>query len=71
MANTRNKLLDKFFKKVNIKTYKYLAIDILLTIFCNNEKKLLRLNKFLTDKFELNESVDKDFIGFKGEAINS
>lgn len=63
----KKELLVKFFKKVNIKTYKYLAIDILLTIFCNNEKKLLRLNKFLTDKFELNESVDKDFIGFNNK----
>ena len=57
-------LLLKFFKETEINKYKYLAIDILLAIYCDNKKKLLKLNKFLTSKIELHGSVDKKYIGF-------
>ena len=63
----KRELLLKFFKDIMIYKYKYLAIDILLAIYCNNEKKLSRVNKFLTEKIELDESVDKDYIGFSNK----
>tara|TARA_X000000950_G_scaffold90738_1_gene114100 strand:+ start:2859 stop:3644 length:786 start_codon:yes stop_codon:yes gene_type:complete len=57
-------LLLKFFKETKMNKYKYLAIDILLAIYCDKKKKLLKLNKFLTSKIELHGSVDKKYIGF-------
>ena len=61
----RKEFLLDFFKEVKINKYEYLAIDILLTIYCNNKKKLLRIDKFFTSKIELDKSVDKDYIGYR------
>ena len=58
------KLLFKFFKEIKISKYKYLAIDILLAIYCNRGGKLLRVNKFFTNKIELSDSVDKNYVGY-------
>jgi glycosyltransferase involved in cell wall biosynthesis len=63
----KRELLFKFFEKIKINKYKYLAIDILLAIYCSNERKLLRLDKFLTSKIEIDESVDKDYIGYNNK----
>ena len=35
----KKELLLKFFSEIKIKKYKFLAIDILLAIYCNNKKK--------------------------------
>ncbi len=67
VISIRRELLFKFFKKIKTKQYKFLAIDILLAIYCNNKKKILRLNKYYTCKMELNDSVDKDYIGFNNK----
>ena len=63
----KRELLFKFFNEIKINKNKYLAIDILLAIYCSKKKKLLRLNKFLTSKIEINESVDKDYIGYSNK----
>ena len=43
--------------------YNYLAIDILLSIFCYKNNKFYYINKHLTKKIELKNSVDKNYIG--------
>ena len=58
------KLLFRFFKEIKINKYKYLAIDILRAIYCNRNEKLLRINRFFTNKIELNDSVDKNYVGY-------
>ena len=60
-------LLFEFFKEIKINKNKYLAIDILLAIYCSNKKKLLRINKFLTSKNDISESVDKDYNGYNNK----
>jgi glycosyltransferase involved in cell wall biosynthesis len=63
----QRELLFKFFKEIKINKNKYLAIDILLAIYCSNKKKLLRVNKFLTSKIDISESVDKDYNGYNNK----
>ncbi len=67
-AITINKqLLIKFFNEINFRKYRYLAIDILLAIYANKKQKLVKINQFLTEKKELDGSVDKDFKGLKNK----
>jgi len=63
----KKELLLKFFDKIKIKKYNFLAIDILLTIYCNNEKKIIKINRYFTNKVELSDSVDKDYTGFNNK----
>lgn len=60
-------LLLKFFREIKFNKYQYLAIDILLAIYCNKHQKLLRINKFFTKKIEQHDSVDKDYIGYNNK----
>ena len=67
-AITINKqLLIKFFNEIDFRNYKYLAIDILLAIYSNKMHKLMKINHYLTEKKELDGSVDKDFKGLKNK----
>ena len=59
----KKSLLLNFFNTINFKRYNFLAIDILLAIYCNKKDKLLRINKNLTYKVDTLNSVDKSFIG--------
>ncbi len=63
----KKELLLKFFDEIKNKKYKFLAIDILLAIYCNNKKKLIKINRYFTNKVELSDSVDKDYIGFRND----
>ena len=63
----KKELLLKFFSEIKIKKYKFLAIDILLAIYCNNKKKIIKTNRYFTSKVELNDSVDKDYTGFNNK----
>ena len=60
----KKKLIVKFFKEINIFKFKYLAIDILLAIYFSEKKKLIKINKKLTTKVDIENSVDKKFSGF-------
>ena len=67
-AITINKeLLIKFYNEINFRKYKYLAIDILLAIYSNKKQKLIKTNQFLTQKIEVNGSLDKNFIGLSNK----
>ena len=57
-------LLIKFFNEIDFKKYKYLAIDILLAIYLNKSGKLIKVDQFLTEKIEFDNSIDKNFIGY-------
>ena len=57
-------LLNEFFKKIKIKKFNYLAIDILLTIYCDIKYKIMKSTKTLTKKYYVKESVDSSFVGF-------
>ncbi len=57
-------LLIKFFNEIDFKKYKYLAIDILLAIYLNKSGKLVKVDQFLTEKVEFDNSIDKNFIGY-------
>jgi glycosyltransferase involved in cell wall biosynthesis len=57
-------LLNEFFKKVKIKKFNYLAIDILLTIYCDIKYKIIRSTKTLTNKYYVKQSVDSSYVGF-------
>ena len=59
----KKSLLLNFFNSVKFKRYNFLAIDILLAIYCNQRGKLLRINQNLTHKVDTVNSVDKGFIG--------
>ena len=63
----KKELLLKFFSEIKIKKYKFLAIDILLAIYCNNKKKIIKFNRYFTSKVELSDSVDKDYTGFNNK----
>ena len=67
VISIKRELLFNFFNKIKIKQYKFLAIDILLTIFCYKKKKILRTNKYYTYKLDLDDSVDKDYSGFSNK----
>lgn len=60
----KKSLLINFFNSINFKKYNFLAIDILLTIYCNHRGKLLKISQKLTNKVDTLNSVDKGFIGF-------
>ena len=57
--------LLEFFKEVKINKSKYLALDILLSLYCHNKNNIFRINKYFTSKVELVQSVDKDYIGYR------
>ena len=57
-------LLDKFFKKIEIKKFNYLAIDILLTIYCDIKYQIIRSTKSFTKKYYVKDSVDSSYVGF-------
>mgnify|MGYP001162827153 CR=1 FL=1 len=63
----KRELLLEFFGEIKIKQYKFLAIDILLAIYCNKKRKILRINKYFTSKLELNDSIDKDYTGYSNK----
>ena len=57
-------LLNEFFKKIKIKKFNYLAIDILLTIYCEIKYKVIKSRKTLTKKYYVKDSVDSSYVGF-------
>ena len=57
-------LLNEFFKKIKIKKLNYLAIDILLTIYCDIKYKIIKPTKALTKKYYVKDSVDSSYLGF-------
>ena len=57
-------LLNEFFKKIKIKKFNYLAIDILLTIYCDIKYKIIKPTKTLTEKYYVKDSVDSSYLGF-------
>ena len=59
----KKNLLLNFFNTINFKKYNFLAIDILLAIYCNKKKKLLKISKSLTYKIDTINSLDKSYIG--------
>lgn len=58
------KLMVEFFQDIKFYKYKYLAVDILLSIYCNQKDRYLEVDKYLTTKNQTDDSVDKNFIGF-------
>ena len=57
-------LLNEFFKKIEIKKFNYLAIDILLTIYCDIKYKVIKSKKNFTKKYYVKDSVDASYTGF-------
>ena len=57
-------LLNEFFKKIKIKKFNYLAIDILLIIYCDIKYKVIKSTKTLTKKYYVKDSVDSSYVGF-------
>ncbi len=57
-------LLNEFFKKIKIKKFNYLAIDILLTIYCDIKYMVIKSTKTLTKKYYVENSVDSSYVGF-------
>ena len=57
-------LLNEFFKKIEIKKFNYLAIDILLTIYCDIKYKVIKSKKNFTKKYYVKDSVDASYVGF-------
>ena len=57
-------LLNEFFKKIKIKKFNYLAIDILLIIYCDIKYKVIKSTKTLTKKYYVKGSVDSSYVGF-------
>ena len=57
-------LLNEFFKKIRTKKFNYLAIDILLAIYCNIKYKVIKSSKILTKKYYVKDSVDSSYVGF-------
>ena len=57
-------LLNEFFKKIKIKKFNYLAIDILLTIYCDIKYMVIKSTKTLTKKYYVKDSVDSSYVGF-------
>ena len=60
----KKSLLLSFFNTIKFKKYSFLAIDILLAIYCSNNNKLLKINKILTYKVDSPNSVDKSYTGY-------
>ena len=60
----KKSLLLNFFTSIEFEKYNFLAIDILLAIYCNQRGKLLKINQNLTYKVDTINSIDKGFIGF-------
>ena len=59
----KKSLLLNFFSTIKFKRYNFLAIDILLAIYCNQNNKLFKINKSLTYKVNTINSVDKGYVG--------
>jgi len=57
-------LLNEFFKKIRTRKFNYLAIDILLAIYCNIKYKVIKSSKILTKKYYVKDSVDSSYVGF-------
>ena len=57
-------LLNEFFEKIKIKKFNYLAIDILLTIYCDIKYQIIKPTKTFTKKYYLKNSVDSYYVGF-------
>ena len=57
-------LLNEFFKKIKTKKFNYLAIDILLAIYCDIKYKVIKSPKILTKKYYVKDSVDSSYVGF-------
>ena len=57
-------LLNEFFKKIRTRKFNYLAIDILLAIYCNINYKVIKSSKILTKKYYVKDSVDSSYVGF-------
>ena len=56
-------LLNQFFKELKIEKNNYLAIDILLTIYCDAKYKIIKSTKILTKKYYVKNSVDAFYLG--------
>lgn len=57
-------LLNEFFNNIKTKKFNYLAIDILLAIYCDIKHKLIKYPKILTKKYHVTDSVDSSYVGF-------
>ena len=57
-------LLNNFFKKIEIKKFNYLAIDILLVIYCDIKYQVIKSTKTFTKKYYIKDSVDSSYVGF-------
>ena len=57
-------LLNEFFRNIKIKKFNYLAIDILLTIYCDIKYRVIKPTKTLTKKYYVKDSVDSSYVGF-------
>ena len=57
-------LLNEFFKKIEIKKFNYLAVDILLIIYCDIKYQVIKSTKTLTKKYYVKDSVDSSYVGF-------
>ena len=57
-------LLNEFFKKIEINKFNYLAIDILLTIYCDIKYEIIKSTKTFTKKYYVKDSVDASYVGF-------
>jgi len=53
----------KFFNEINISKFKYLAIDALAILYAYKKKKLIKIDEYLTQKIDTENSVDKNFNG--------
>lgn len=60
----RRDLINEFFKKIKTKKFDYLAIDILLAIYCDIKYEVIKSPKILTKKYYVKNSVDSSYVGF-------
>jgi|TARA_Y100000389_G_scaffold168335_1_gene173944 glycosyltransferase involved in cell wall biosynthesis len=61
--SVKKKLIKKFYKDINFNNYEFLAIDILLTIYCQQKGKFIKVSKILTQKKNDKNSTDKNYAG--------
>ena len=59
----KKKLIKKFYKDINFNNYEFLAIDILLSIYCQQNRKFMKVSKVLTQKKNDKNSTDKNYAG--------
>lgn len=53
----------KFFKEVHIKKFKFLAIDALAVLYAHKKNRLIKIDEYLTQKINTENSIDKNFHG--------